>query len=217
MFIGHFSIALAAKKVAPRTSLGTMFLSVGFLDVLWPFFVLFGWEHARVDPGNTAVTPLDLYDYPYSHSLVAGLGWALLFGALYYAATRYRRGAIVVALGVLSHWVLDALSHRPDMPIWMNNDGPKVGLGLWNSIPATLIVETLMYAAAVAIYAKVTRPIDKTGTWAFVSLIATLYVIYIANIFGPPPPNIEMIGYMAPAVLALFAWPYWIDRHRQSA
>lgn len=214
MFIGHFAVGLAAKKLAPRTSLGTLFLSVGFVDVLWPFFVLFGWEHARIEPGNTVVTPLDFYDYPYSHSLVAGIGWALFFGGIYFAMTRYRRGAVVVGLGVLSHWVLDALSHRPDMPIWLNNEGPKVGLGLWNSLVATLIVETAMYLIAIAIYVKATRPRDKTGTWSLVTFLATLFMIYLGNIFGPPPPSAEFIGYMAPAILALFAWPYWIDRHR---
>src|SRR4051812_26563634 len=114
MFIGHFALGFAAKRVAPRVSLGTLLLSVGFLDVLWPVFLLLGWEHVRIDPGNTAVTPLDFHDYPISHSLLAATGWALLFGGVYFLLRRSRRESIILAVGVLSHWVLDFFSHRPD-------------------------------------------------------------------------------------------------------
>jgi hypothetical protein len=213
MFIGHFALALAAKKVAPKTSLGTLMLSAGFLDVLWPFFVLFGWEHVRIDPGNTAVTPLDFYDYPISHSLLADVGWAVVFGSVYYALKRYRQGAIVLALGVLSHWFLDFLTHRPDMPL-LPSGGPRLGLGLWNSIPATLAVEVALFGAGVWIYTRTTRPRDRIGSLGFAIYMAVLSMIYVGNIFGPPPPSVEAIGFMGPISVLLFGLPYWIDRHR---
>ncbi len=214
MFVGHFALALAAKKAAPKTSLGTLMLSTGFVDVLWPFFVLFGWEHVRIDVGNTAFTPLDFYDYPWTHSLVMGVVWGLVFGGIYYALKRYRRGALIVGLGVLSHWVLDFASHRPDMPLipW---GGPKLGLGLWNSVPATLVVELVMFAAGIAVYARSTRARDKKGSWGFWGFMVFLFLFYLGNSFGPPPPSAEMIGWFGPVSLALFAIPYWVDRHRK--
>lgn len=189
-------------------------LSVVFVDVLWPFFLLLGLEHVRIDPGNTAVTPFDLYDYPISHSLVTGIGWALLFGAVYLAVTGYRRGALVLAAGVLSHWVLDFITHRPDMPILPNNHGPKVGLGLWNSIPGTLIVETLIFAAGITIYLQTTRPKDRVGSWGFAAFMAFLFLAYMGNIFGPPPPDERTLAIAAASTSLLFFFPYWIDRHR---
>ena len=213
MFIGHFAVALAAKKVAPKTSLGTLMLSTGFVDVLWPFFVMFGWEHVRIDPGNTAFTPLDFYDYPWTHSLVAGVFWAAVFGGIYYAFKRYGRGALVVAVGVLSHWVLDFVTHRPDMPL-LPIGGPKVGLGLWNSVPATLAVEIPMFIAGIWIYTRVTRSRDRIGTWGFAGFRALMFLMYLGNTFGPPPPDTTAIAIFGPVSLALFAIPYWVDRHR---
>lgn len=214
MFIGHFSLALAAKKAAPKSSLGTLMLAAGFVDVLWPFFLLLGWEHVRIDPGNTAVTPLDFYDYPLSHSLVAGIGWAIVFGAIYYAVKRYKRGAVVVALLVISHWFLDFVTHRADLPL-LPVGGPKVGLGLWNHLIATLVIEIAMFCGGLWIYMRVTQPKDRIGHWGLVSLMALLFVMYFANIFGPPPPSVKAIALFGPVSLLLFAWPYWIDRHRQ--
>lgn len=214
MFIGHFGLALAAKKAAPKTSLGTLMLAAGFVDVLWPFFLLLGWEHVRIDPGNTAVTPLDFYDYPISHSLVAGFGWAILFGAVYYAVKRYQRGAVLVALLVLSHWVLDFVTHRADLPL-LPVGGPKMGLGLWNHLTAALVVEIAIFCGGLWIYTRVTQAKDRIGHWGLVSLMALLFIVYFANIFGPPPPSVQAIALFGPISLLLFAWPYWIDRHRR--
>lgn len=214
MFIGHFALGFAAKKIAPKTSLGTLLLSVGFVDLLWPFFVMAGLEHCRIDPGNTAVTPMDFYDYPWSHSLVAGIGWAVIFGGIYFACRKYARGAVVLAAGVLSHWVLDFVSHRPDMPLWIGESSPKLGLGLWNSMAATMAVEIPMFIAGVWIYFRATRAKDDVGRWGVASFAAFLFVFYFANLFGPPPPSEKAIAYFGFACLPLFAWPYWADRHR---
>ena len=78
MFIGHFAVALGAKKVAPAVSLGTMFLAAQLADLLWPTFVLLGIERVEIAPGATAVTPLDFVSYPYSHSLLALALWSTL-------------------------------------------------------------------------------------------------------------------------------------------
>src|SRR3974377_2065334 len=128
MFIGRYAVAIGAKKIAPKTSLGTLLAAAAFIDLLWPVFLLLGWERVRIAPGITAFTPLDFESYPISHSLLTCLGWALLFGGAYWAIKRYPRGALVVATLVVSHWILDAIAHRPDMPL-TPFDAKRVGLG----------------------------------------------------------------------------------------
>src|SRR6266852_7412816 len=125
MFIGHNALAFAAKRVAPKTSLGILTAAVMLVDLIWPIFLLLGIEHVRIEPGATKFTPLDFYDYPWTHSLLMGIVWGIAFGLIYWAITRYGRGAIIVALGVVSHWILDLIVHRPDLPLWPN--GPKSG------------------------------------------------------------------------------------------
>src|SRR5712675_872812 len=140
MFIGHEAVALAAKRIVPRTSLGTLVMAVGWLDLVWPIFQLLGIEHVRIDPGNTAFTPLNFADYPYTHSLLFAAIWAVIFGLVYYRIRRDSRAAFILGVAVLSHWVLDAVVHRPDLLLVPGGD-TRIGLVLWNSIPATLTVE----------------------------------------------------------------------------
>ena len=215
MFIGHFAVGFGAKRAVPAVSLGSLFLACQLADLLWPSFVLLGLERFEIDPGNTAFTPLDFVSYPYSHSLVALLGWGLAFAVLYRLV---RRGtwaaALTLAAVVLSHWVLDVVSHRPDMPVTLH--GPeRLGLGLWNSVPATLAVELALLAAGVALYHRATAPRDRTGSIALWSLVGFLLVITFANLASPPPPSTTAVAWTAQAVWLLVAWGYWIDRHRQ--
>ncbi len=214
MFIGHIAVALGAKKAAPKTSLGTLIMSAQFVDLLWPIFLILGIEHVRIDPGNTAVTPLDFYDYPISHSLLMCAGWSVLFGFIYYAIRKNKIGAWVVGLGVFSHWILDFISHRPDLPI-----APGVniylGLGLWYSLPATMIVEGLMFVGGIVLYLQTTKAIDRTGKYAFWAFIAFLVVVWMGNTFGPPPSDVKALGYVGLSLWLLVAWAFWIDKHRK--
>src|SRR4051812_33616293 len=179
MFIGHFAVGFASKRVAPEASLGVLMAAPVALDLLWPIFLTLGWETVRIDPGNTAFTPLDFVSYPYSHSLLMAALWGAVFGGIYWAVTRYRVGAVVVGLGVISHWILDFVTHRPDMPL-VPDGGPRIGLGLWNSVPATLVVETLMFAAAVWLYASATRARDRVGRYSFSLFIAVALASYLS-------------------------------------
>jgi len=148
MFIGHFALGLAAKRVTPQVSLAVLFAAAQLADVLWPILVAIGIEQVRIDPGNTAVTPLDFVSYPYSHSLALLIVWGIVFGWI--VAVRSRREVFAVIAGlVVSHWVLDYVTHRPDMPLYP--DGPKLGLGLWNSRLGTMAVEVPMYLAGLSI------------------------------------------------------------------
>ena len=214
MFLGHVALGLAAKRAAPGTSLGILVLAAQLADTVWPVFVALGVEQVAIDPGNTRVTPLNFISYPYSHSLLTMALWALAFAYPLGLARGQRTVAILAAL-VVSHWVLDVLTHRPDMPL--TPTGPKLGLGLWNSIAGTMLVELPMYAVGVWMYAAATRPHDRIGTWAFASLTVFLVVVYLAVILGPPPPSVAAVWVsgLAGAVL-LTAWAWWADRHRVS-
>lgn len=214
MFIGHIAVGFAAKRMVPAVSLGTLFLAVQFADLLWPTLVLLGIEHFSIQPGITVVTPLDFDNYPYSHSLIMTILWMIVFGATYRVIKRCNiYTATILGLCVFSHWLLDFISHRPDMPLTITGD-KVVGLGLWNSLSATLIVEVSMYATGVLFYLKATKPLDRTGIYAFWSLVIFVGLIYLGNIFGPPPPSIMAVAWSAQAIWLLVIWGYWIDRHR---
>jgi len=215
MFIGHFAVGFAAKKFAPRSSAAVLLAAPELADLLWPYFLLLGWEQVRIDPGNTRFTPFDLVSYPWSHSLLMLCIWATAFGAVYYAITRYRAGTIAIWVGVVSHWVLDWVTHRPDMPLVPG--GARYGLGLWNSIAGTMIVEILMFAAGVWIYVSATRPKDRIGRWAFIAYVVLLVVIYVADAFGSPPDNVAQVAWPGVAApLILIPWAWWFDRHREA-
>jgi membrane-bound metal-dependent hydrolase YbcI (DUF457 family) len=212
MFIGHYGLGFGLKRAAPRASLGVLMAAVSLLDLIWPIFVLTGVEVVRVEPGNTAVTPLDFVSYPYSHSLLFVAFWAALFGGFYFWRTRYRAGAIVIALGVASHWVLDLVVHRPDLPLYPGS--VRVGLGLWNSPVATIVVETAIFATGVWLYVSATRAKNATGQWTLWALVAVLAVSYIANLTGPPPPSATAVAGLGLVTWLFPIWAWWFDRNR---
>jgi len=213
MFIGHFAVAFASKRAAPRTSLAVLVVAALLADILWPIFLVIGWEHVRIDPSATRFSPLDLYDFPWSHSLLALLTWATGFAFVYWRITRYSIGAGMIWIGVLSHWFLDWITHRPDMPLYPG--GARFGLKLWNSIPATMIVELAMFAFGIWLYLRTTRAKDRIGRYAFLVFVLLLVVLYIGDPFSGPPGSVsELIwsGLIAEAVL--FPWIWWFDFHR---
>lgn len=214
MFIGHFGVALGAKKFAPRVSLGVLFLAGQLADLIWPNLVLLGVEQVEIEPGATVMTPLNFLHYPFSHSLLALLGWGALFAILYRVLVRAgTRSAVVIAILVLSHWILDVLSHRPDMPL-MLDDSTRIGLGLWNTPILAVPLETLLFAAGVWLYTRQTRPRDRQGSIGFWALIVFLLVIYFANLVGPLPPSVAAVAWSAQALWLIVAWGFWVDHHR---
>jgi len=188
MGIGHLAVGFAAKRAVPRVPLGVLLLASIFADALWGAFLLLGLEHARVQPGATAASPLDLYDFPISHSLLGEVLWALLFGGAFFAFKKYRAGAVMLGAIVISHWFLDVIAHRPDMPVFLK--GPYLGLGLWNSVPASIIVEEAMLAAGVWLYLKATK-----GGWkALAVFVSILAVMGVAGYTAPPPPSVTPLA-----------------------
>jgi hypothetical protein len=213
MFLGHYALAFGAKRIAPAVSLGTLFLACQFADLLWPTLVVMGIEIVEVDPGNTLVTPLNFISYPYSHSLVMLLVWAIVFALLSFAFRRGRAGALTVGALVFSHYLLDVITHRPDLPITVGGDA-RLGFGLWNYPGTTLAVESALFLIGIAMYVSVTRERDRSGKIGLLALIATLGAIYFAALYGPPPPNSQAVA-MAGHLSWLFVlWAYWVDRHR---
>ena len=213
MFIGHLALGFAAKRVTPQISLAGLFVAAQLADLLWPVFLAFGIEHVRIDPGNTAVTPLDFVSYPYSHSLLLLLVWGAALGQLYSRITDNGRVFFIISTLVISHWFLDFLTHRPDMPLYPG--GPKFGVGLWNSVAGTLIVELAMYVVGLWVYMTTTRPRDRIGRWAFVGLAGFLGALYLVNLTAPPPPSVRAL-YLTALIGAgpLTLWSWWADHHR---
>jgi len=202
--------------MAPAASLGTLFLAAQFVDLLWPTLLLLGLEHVAIVQGITRVTPLDFYDYPISHSLLAVVGWAVLFAAIYLMLRKYRRGAIVCGAAVVSHWLLDLIVHRPDLPIHPGGH-QLVGLGLWSSLWATLAVELLIFGGGLWLYVRSTHARDRIGSVSLWTLVGFLLLVYVGNVLGSPPTDVAAIAWVGQAQWLLIAWGFWIDRHRTAA
>jgi membrane-bound metal-dependent hydrolase YbcI (DUF457 family) len=169
-----------------------------------------GIESVEIDSGHTAFTPLDFVSYPWSHSLLAVLGWSLLLGWLAYRTGGSRKGAVLVGGLVTSHWVLDWVTHRPDLPLWPG--GKMTGLGLWNSVPATLIVEGAMLALGTMLYFRVVRPTGWKGWLATTSLLLLVVAIWSSQPFSPPPPGPDAIAVVGLTMFLLPLWAWWIER-----
>ncbi len=213
MFIGHFGLAFAAKRAAPRTSLGVTFLAAQFADMLWPILLLAGVEEVRIAPTGNPFLNLEFVSYPWSHSLLMDLLWGALLGILYAAATRDRRGALVVALLVPSHWLLDWVVHIPDLPLTPSGSA-REGLGLWRQPMITIAIESAVFLAGAAIYARTTAARDHIGRFGFASLVVLLVVMYVASLVSPPPPTPNALAWGALIGWPLTLLPWWVDRHR---
>ncbi|VAX21240.1 hypothetical protein MNBD_NITROSPINAE03-1236 [hydrothermal vent metagenome] len=216
MFIGHYGVALAAKKVAPQTSLGALFFAAQFIDLLWPFFLLSGIEIVRIDPGNTKFTPLDFVSYPYSHSLAMVIVWGAAVGGGYFALRRSRNGALALGALVLSHWILDLITHRPDLQLAPGSE-IRVGFGLWDFVVASVALEFAIFAVGLFLYTRTMKAKDKTGRFALWGLVAFLLITWAGAIFGPPPPSVTMVAFPALLLWLLIPWAIWIDRHRSAS
>jgi len=213
MFIGHFALGFALKRAAPRANLGWLIASVSFLDLVWPIFVLTDIERVEVDQGNTVFTPLDFVFYPYSHSLAAALIWSVIFAAVYLVFSKYKTGSVVMAVGVLSHWILDAIVHRPDLPLYPGSE-TKMGFGVWDSFPATLVIEIAMFGLGVWLYSASTKAADRIGKYAYFAFVIFLILVYFANAFAPPPPNATAVAIVATLAWLFPFWAAWFDKHR---
>ena len=213
MFLGHYGLALAAKRAAPAASLGALVLAAQLADLLWPLLLLTGVEHLQVTRGATPLLNLVFTAYPYSHSLLTQTVFGVLLGIVYFVATRRRRESLIVGLLVPSHWLLDWLVHVPDLPLYPG-DADRHGLGIWQSLPLALVCEFAVLGVGLALYVTLTRARDGIGRWALAGMIGFLILVYVVSLFSGPPPSAEMVAWSALLLWLLPLWAHWADRHR---
>ena len=210
MFIGHYALGFATRKANQLPSLAMLFIAVQLLDLLWPLFSLAGIETFTIDPGNTRITPLDFSYYPYSHSLLMAVFWGILLGGIYFIVKKNRRASLLLFVLVISHWVLDFITHRPDLPLTPFSDR-KVGLGLWNYPAAEIILEIGMFAAGVMLYYISVKPERRILFWILVILLGG---IHLANIFGPPPPSEAAVSWSANLLWIFIGLAWWLEKKK---
>ena len=216
MFLGHAAVAFAAKPKLSHRSLGVLVAGAYLIDLVWPVLLLLGVERVEIRPGDTAFTPLAFEHYPWSHSLLGALGWGLLFAFVVLRGRLAPLGEAAWLVGlVLSHWLLDLVTHRSDLPLAPGAD-LRVGFGLWNSVAGTLLVEGAFFAVALGLYLRNSRAGDRTGTWALAGLVVLLAAIWASGPFSPPPPSARAIAYVGLLTWLIPLWAGWIDRHRSS-
>jgi membrane-bound metal-dependent hydrolase YbcI (DUF457 family) len=211
MLAGHLAVALAAKVAEPKAPLGALVAAAFGIDLIWPVLLLAGAESVSIAPGATAFTPLSFDAYPWSHSLAMVAGWSVLAGLLARALGVPARAAALIGGVVLSHWVLDWVTHRPDLPLWPG--GPEAGLGLWNSVGGTILVEGALLVGALLLFTRTFPPRDRLGSMGTVALLSVITVIWIAGPFSPPPPNETAIAVAGLALWILPLWAWRIERH----
>jgi hypothetical protein len=214
MLVGHYAIGFFGKKLAPRASLGVFVLAAMAADILWCAFMLAGVEQVEFTSGRGAGQYFRAVTIGLSHGLAMDLLWAALLAAGVYLFTRYARGAVIVFFAVLSHWVLDVVSHRPDMPIGLG-PGSKLGLGMWSSVPITLLVEGGFWILALIVYARSHLFSSRARLWGFGVGSLILTVIWSGNITGPPPTDTRSASMFSLFIFSIsVVWAYWIDRPR---
>jgi len=218
MFIGHFGISFAAKKAAPKVSLGTLFIATQFVDILWPFLLVFHVEKVAVIPGYTKTNAFEFLYFPFTHSLLMGVIWGAVVGGIYWLFKRDTRGAIVVGFCVLSHWFLDLIVHTADLPLTPFGNY-KVGLGLWNHVTITLFVEFAIFLAGAYMYAAFTRSKNRIGKWMLLILVSLLSAVQLANTFGPTPSSSILTLFISfiTLMVVIIALAYWVDKNRELA
>jgi hypothetical protein len=203
MLLGHSAPAFVLKALAPRVPLWALVAGVYLLDVLFPIFVLAGVEHARVVPGFTASNDLDLFDMPWSHSVLAGAAWSLLAGALaawLWPATRWRAG-LAMAAAVLSHLALDIPVHVPDVTL-AGNHTPRLGIGLWNHRALAIAVEAGVLAAGVLVLARSSWAVAAGRRGAIAGLGVAMMMLLLVSYVVPTPPDMTTMAMLLLATIA---------------
>ncbi|MGA8960500.1 MAG: metal-dependent hydrolase, partial [Pseudolabrys sp.] len=171
MFIGHYGPSFACKAWKPVIPLWILFVAVQLVvDIVWALLVLLGIEKVRIVPGFTATNPFDLYYMPFTHSLPGAIFWSVGAAVVYRAVAPAQKwtAAAIVGGAVFSHWILDLIVHRPDLALY--DDAYKVGFGLWNYPAIAFVLEIALLFGGIALYLRVTEPIDVIGRYGMTVL-----------------------------------------------
>jgi hypothetical protein len=218
MFAGHYGVSFLVKKAEPRLPLWTLFLATQLIDVLWVVFVLSGIEHYRIVPGITASLPLDLYYMPYTHSLAAVATWsAAVFAACRWvipiSGFRSNRSAFLLALAVFSHWVLDLVVHRPDLPLYDNTY--KVGFGLWNFPLPALVLESAFLFGGIGFYLRSSRATSFAGRYGMIFFGLAILAAHCLLLWGPLPGSpAQGAVELGSLYFILSAGAFWLEKKR---
>jgi hypothetical protein len=218
MFVGHYGVAFAARRMEERIPLWLFFLAVQFVDILWCIFVLLGIEKVRIVPGYTAGNPLDFYYFPYTHSLIGSLGWAGVAFVLYRLYQRYQgspRPALILGAAVLSHWFLDLVVHARDLDIINGNF--KLGLGLWNHPLLELLLELAILFGGLVWYLKGNPDFSRRRKSAVLVFAALMGGLQVVNTYGPPPTSVRLIAIAGLALYALLTLAAFFIEPRHTA
>ncbi|MBO9205421.1 MULTISPECIES: metal-dependent hydrolase [Niastella] len=213
MFIGHFGLGMGLKKTAPVISLGTLFIAVQLLDLIWPTFLLLHIENVTIHPELSGNRILEFTNYPYTHSLLGAIGWSLLFGGIYYLVKKNRRNAIIMALAVFSHWALDFLVHFGDLPLLPTNHSTHVGLGLWGSPVVEIIIEVILFVTGIVLYLRSVHFKNVLGKIIFGVLIALFILVQLSSFWGPAPESENALAWSAQFQWLFVLLAYWVDRN----
>jgi hypothetical protein len=212
MFIGHFGLGMGLKKATPTVSLGTLFIAVQLLDLIWPTLLLLHIETVIIHPELGGNRVLEFNSYPYTHSLLGAVGWSLLFGGLYFLVKKHLRNAIILGIAVFSHWALDFIVHFQDLPL-MPGNGTKVGLGLWGSAGVEIILEAALFIIGIVLYLRSVKFKNRLGKIIFAVLIALLVLVQASSFFGPAPANVNALAWSAQFQWLFVGLAYWVDRN----
>lgn len=214
MFIGHYGASFVAATQRKAPGLGTLFVAAQLVDFGFFGLMLADVEHMRLVPGITAMNAMDLYDMPWTHSLVGALGWALGFALLVRLVMKRWTAAAIAGAVVLSHWLIDLLVHRPDLTL--AGSPPGHGLGLWNHPAIEIPLELVLAFGGLAWFVLATRARSRSGLVSPAILALAMAACQAFNWFVPPAtltPAVPLSALAAYALLALLAW--WTGANRE--
>jgi hypothetical protein len=212
MFVGHYASAFVAAAHPKAPKLGTLFVATQLIDFGFFVFVPMGIEAMRIVPGTSVMNPMELYDMPWTHSLIGALAWGAGFALVLRLVLKNWTAALIGGAVVVSHWFLDLLVHVPDLTL--AGKPPKLGLGLWNHPAIEMPMEIGLLVSSALIYARKTRALAKP--WRLPALIIFLFAVQAINWFGPPPVAVDFglwgLALFVFVIAALFA--SWVARNR---
>jgi hypothetical protein len=215
MFIGHYGPAFLAATSRRAPKLGTLFIAAQLLDFGFFGLMLAGIEHMRLVPGITVMNPMDLYDMPWTHSLVGALVWSVGFVLLLWLGQKRVSVALIGGAVVFSHWLLDLLVHRPDLTL--AGSPPAYGFGLWNLPVIEMPLEAACAFGGLVLFSTRTRPVGRVGRWPVILLALTMIAFEDIDWFAPKPTAvtaaIPLGALFAYSVLAALAW--WVGRTQE--
>jgi membrane-bound metal-dependent hydrolase YbcI (DUF457 family) len=213
MFLGHYGAALAGARAAPQVSIGALIAASQLPDLIWPILLLAGVERVQVVQGENSFLNLVFVHYPWTHSLAMVVVWGVIAGLLYRLWRRDDRGAWVLGALVVSHWVLDWITHVPDLPLYPG--GAVYGLSAWRVPPITFAIEVPLFVLGVWLYASRTRGRDRAGRIGFWGLLGFMAAAYVGSLIAPPPPTASAVAWGALSAWLLPLLGVWVDRHRE--